>query len=81
MRQQKRHCCIEQSFGLCGRGRGWDDLGEWHLYFKPNFYIILIGINLKNTNFQLFKRFYAYDSLNQHGLSLIYFLFIGCIRS
>ena len=20
----------KQSFGLCGRGRGWDDLGEWH---------------------------------------------------
>ena len=29
-RQQKRHWCIEQSFGLCGRGRGWDDLEEWH---------------------------------------------------
>ena len=29
-RQQKRHWCIEQSFGLCGRGRRWDDLGEWH---------------------------------------------------
>ena len=29
-RQQKRRWCIEQSFGLCGRGRGWDDLGEWH---------------------------------------------------
>ena len=29
-RQQKRHICIEQSFRLCGRGRGWDDLGEWH---------------------------------------------------
>ena len=29
-RQQKKHWCIEQSFGLCGRGRGWDDLGEWH---------------------------------------------------
>ena len=29
-RQQKRQWCIEQSFGLCGRGRGWDDLGEWH---------------------------------------------------
>ena len=28
--QQKRYGCIEQSFGLCGRGRGWDDLGEWH---------------------------------------------------
>ena len=30
VRQQKRHRCIEQSFGLCGRGRGWNDLGEWH---------------------------------------------------
>ena len=20
----------EQSYGLCGRGRGWEDLGEWH---------------------------------------------------
>ena len=29
-RQQKRHRWIEPSFGLCGRGRGWDDLGEWH---------------------------------------------------
>ena len=29
-RQQKKHWCIEQSFGLCGRGRGWEDLGEWH---------------------------------------------------
>ena len=26
--QQKRRWCIEQSFGLCGRGRGWDDLGR-----------------------------------------------------
>ena len=29
-RQQKRHWCIEQSYGLCCRGRGWGDLGEWH---------------------------------------------------
>ena len=29
-RQQKRHRCIEQSYGLCGRGRRWEDLGEWH---------------------------------------------------
>ena len=28
VREQKRHRCIEQTFGLCGRGRGWDDLGE-----------------------------------------------------
>ena len=29
-RQQKRHRCIEQTFGLCERRRGWDDLAEWH---------------------------------------------------
>ena len=29
MRDSKRHRCIEQSFELCGRGWGWDDLGEW----------------------------------------------------
>ena len=29
-RQQRKHWCIEQFFGLCGTGRGWDDLGEWH---------------------------------------------------
>ena len=28
--QQKRLRCLEQSFGLYGRGRGGDDLGEWH---------------------------------------------------
>ena len=28
--QQKRYRCIELSFELCGRGRGWDSLGEWH---------------------------------------------------
>ena len=27
-RQKKRHRCIEQTYGLCGRRRGWDDLGE-----------------------------------------------------
>ena len=38
-RQQKRHWCIEQSFGLCGRVTGWDDLGEWHW----NTYNIIYG--------------------------------------
>ena len=28
VRYQKRHRCKEQTFGLCGRKRGWDDLGE-----------------------------------------------------
>ena len=40
-RQQKRHRCIEQSFGLCGRGRGWDDLGEWHWNMYNIIYMIL----------------------------------------
>jgi len=31
MRQQKRHWCIEQSFGLCERGRGWDYFGRMTL--------------------------------------------------
>ena len=29
-RQQKRHKYKEQTFGLCGRKRGWDDLREQH---------------------------------------------------
>ena len=29
-RQKKRHRCIEQTFGLYGRRRGWDDLREEH---------------------------------------------------
>ena len=28
VRQKKGHRCIDQSFGLCERGRGWDDLGN-----------------------------------------------------
>ena len=40
-RQKKRHRCIEWSFGLCGRGQGWDDLGEWHW----NMYIIICEMN------------------------------------
>ena len=32
---------IEQSFGLYGRGRGWDDLGEWHW----NMYNIIYEMN------------------------------------
>ena len=42
-RQQKRHWCIEQSFGLCGRG--WDDLGEWHW----NMYNIICETNQQSS--------------------------------
>jgi len=33
-RQRKRHRCKEQTVGLCGRRRGWDDLKEqyWNMY-------------------------------------------------
>ena len=40
-RQQKRHRCKEQTFGLCGRRRGWDDLREWHW----NMYITICEID------------------------------------
>jgi hypothetical protein len=30
VRPQKRHSRKEQTFGLCGRRRGWDDLREQH---------------------------------------------------
>ena len=43
-RQQKRHRCIEQSFGLCGRGQGWDDLGKWHW----NMYNIICETNCQS---------------------------------
>ena len=43
-RQQKRHRCIEQSFGLCGRGSGRDDLGEWHW----NMYNIIYETNCQS---------------------------------
>ena len=33
-KQKKRHRCIEQTFGLCGRRRGWDVSIEW--LFKAN---------------------------------------------
>ena len=43
-RQQKIHGCIEQSYGLRGRGRGWDYLGEW----LQNMYIIIWEMNLQS---------------------------------
>ena len=36
-KQKKRHRSMEQTFGLCGRGRGWDVSREEQL----NMYIIL----------------------------------------
>ena len=50
MRDSKRDTDIEQSFGPCGRGRGWDGLGEWHW----NMYIIICEMNRQS-------RFDAWD--------------------
>ena len=55
-RQQKRHRCREQSFGLCGRGQGWDDFGEWHW----NMYIIIYEMNHQS-------RFNAWDRVLRAG--------------
>ena len=51
VRQQKRHRCIEQSFGLCGRGQGWGDLGEW----LWNIYIIICKTN-RHSRFDAWDR-------------------------
>ena len=40
-KQKKRHRCIEQTFGFCGRRRGWDVSREQH----RNMYIIYLGWN------------------------------------
>ena len=57
-RQQKRHRCIEQSFGLCGRGRGWDDLGEWHW----NTYNIICEMN-RQPRFNAWHRMFRAGAL------------------
>ena len=54
-RQQKRHRRKEQSFGLCGRGWGWDYLGEWHWM-----YIIICEMNHQS-------RFDAWDRMLRAG--------------
>ena len=55
-RQQKRHRCIEQSFEICGRRRGWDDLREQHW----NMYIIICKIDRQS-------RFDAWDRVLRAG--------------
>ena len=51
VRQQKRHRCIEQCFGCCGRRRGWDDLREkhWNMY-------IIICVTVHQSGFDVWGR-------------------------
>ena len=55
-RQQKRHRWKEQTFGLCGRRRGWDDLREQHW----NMYITICKIDRQS-------RFDAWDRALRAG--------------
>ena len=55
-RQQEIHRCKEQTFGLCGRRQGWDDLREWHW----NMYIILCETDSQS-------RFNAWDRAFRDG--------------
>ena len=56
VRQQKRNRCKEQTLGLCGRRRGWDDLTEQHW----NMYITICGIDRQS-------RFDAWDRALRAG--------------
>ena len=61
-KQQKRHWCIEQSFGLCGRGRGWDDLEEWHLgewHWNIHSFVLLTTQEWETDFFSLIKKYLA----------------------
>ena len=62
--QQKRHWCIEQSYGLCGRGRGrgWEDLGEWHW----NMYSVMCGAG-RQARFDARSWMLGAGALGRHG--------------
>ena len=57
-RPQKRYRCIERTFRLCGRGRGWDDLGEWHW----NMYTIIYETN-RQSRFDAWYRMIGASAL------------------
>ena len=60
-RQQKRHRCKEQTAGLYGRRRGWDDLREEHW----NMYITICEID-DWCKFDAWSRALKASSLGQH---------------
>ena len=59
-RQQKRHRCKEQTFGLCGKRRGWDDLREQHW----NMYITICEID-HQSKFDAWNRALKTGALGQ----------------
>ena len=59
-RQQKRHRYKEQTFGLCGRRQGWDDLREQHW----NLYITICEID-QQSKFDAWNRALQVGALGQ----------------
>ena len=59
-RQQKRHRYKEQTFGLCGRRQGWDDLREQHW----NLYITICEID-QQSKFDAWNRALKVGALRQ----------------
>ena len=49
VRQQKRHRCKEQTFGLCGRRQGWDDLRDIETCILPYMKYITIPGSMHKT--------------------------------
>ena len=62
--QQKRHRCKEQTFGLCGKRQGLDDLREYHW----NMYITICDID-PEFKFNVWHRVLRAGALtwNSHG--------------
>ena len=60
MRQQKRQRYKEQTFGLCGKRQGWDDLREYHW----NMYITVSEID-HQSKFDAWNRALKDGSLGQ----------------
>ena len=53
MWDRKRDRCIEQSCGFCGRGKGWDDLGEWHWKKNNKIWLLENQMHRLRTNLWL----------------------------
>ena len=52
-RQQSRHRCKEQTFGLCGRGWGWDDLREMGVFTTDIWTLLLLLLLPDNCHLPL----------------------------
>ena len=65
VRQQRRHRCKEQTFGLCGRRKGWDDfrqyLGNMYIIIYDIWYIYEIDIIYYIHEIDIYHILYIYE--------------------